>query len=290
MRGWLAILPLTVFLCGCWVTQTEIVGPKDSLRLAGVRLTMTENGESLVHTWNDARAGYLAADGSVLLRFARLKGEVYLVQYQPLQSTIDVPELKKLPPVYMLMHLRLASPNLVAQSCFGDRQETTWLARSYGVETDERRENVISGTREAIIGFLTGMIDCRSETMPMFTMTSTTISPGGRELASIGTTQDQGRLVKHFERRCDAGEADACFTLAQRLQKGDGVPADPSRAAAVFDKLCQAQRADACADLAVLYERGEGVTKDPARAAALLKQACGMGEMYACDLMKRKQP
>ena len=142
MRGRLAILPLTVLLCGCWVTRTEIIGPKDSLRLAGARLTMTENGESLVHTWNDVRAGYLAADGSVLLRFARLQGEVYLVQYQPLKSSIDMPELKKRPPVHMLMHLRLAPPNLIARSCFEDLQETTWLARSYVVETDERRENV----------------------------------------------------------------------------------------------------------------------------------------------------
>jgi hypothetical protein len=224
---------------------------------------------------------------SLALRTA--KGEIYLVQYQPLKSSIELPpEIKKLPPVYMLMPARLAPPNVVTQSCFGDRQETTWLARSYGVEIDERRENVITGTREGIIAFLTAMLACRTETLPMFTMTSPSISPGGPELASIGAAQDSGRIVKYFERRCDAGEADACYTLAQRLQKADGVPADPARAAALFDKLCQAQRAEACADLAVLYERGEGVTKDPARAAALLKQACGMGEMYACDLLKRK--
>jgi hypothetical protein len=111
-------------------------------------------------------------------------------------------------------------------------------------------------------------------------------------LAAAGNAADAARTVEAFERRCNAGELQVCFRVAQILWRGEGVPADPARAASLLEKVCADPKGnvEACVDLAQLHDRGEGVRRDSARATELLKKACAAGEMYGCDLLKRRPP
>ena len=289
----LAVIAVTVLLAGCWVTETEIVTARDSRPIAGPRLTMPEdNGRRTAYLWNAARSGYIDAQGNLLIRLARLKGDAYIAQIQSLKPPENLPPDLTLPdrPVYMVMVMRLAPPRLVAQTLqCGDSGDMQWMARAYGVEPQPRNEYAIKGSREATLGLMTGALDCKPDNLEIFEMTADALSPGGPELAELGTKMDRGRYVQHFEQRCNAGDREVCLKLAQTLRRGDGIPADPRRAIPVLEKLCDSNYVEACVDLAVMLDKGEGTSPNSARATDLLKKACAGGEMYGCDLLKRRK-
>jgi hypothetical protein len=293
----LAIVVLAVAASGCWVTETEMVRAADSLQLAGRRVTMAEpNGDPpTVYTWDAARAGYLDPEASGLLRFAHLRGEVYLAQIEILKADKELmPAMRAGRRVFAVMLVRLAPPKLIAQhpSCAKYADEITAIARPFGVAVEPRREFAISGTRDGILGFMAATLSCNPETLDALQLTADSVTPGGPELAPGGApaAAAAARPTAIFERRCAAGELPVCFRLAQILRRGEGVPADPARAAALLEKVCADPKGDveACVDLAQLHDRGEGVEQDPARATELLKKACAAGEMYGCDLLKRR--
>ena len=73
------------FICtACWTTETEVIGPGDSRQLAGRRFSIPDPNREppTVMTWNAARSGYLDAKETMLARFARLRGDDYLLQIQ----------------------------------------------------------------------------------------------------------------------------------------------------------------------------------------------------------------
>jgi len=123
-----------------------------------------------------------------------------------------------------------------------------------------------------------------------------------------------------LEKQCEKARAEACTTLAGRLQQGAGVEKDPARAAVflergclagdvhgcarlghqlvtpgpgqdvvrahpILDKGCSLSSAWCCAALGQLVEKGEGTSADPQRAAELYRRACDAGNGWSCGAL-----
>ncbi len=79
------------------------------------------------------------------------------------------------------------------------------------------------------------------------------------------------------ERACEAGDAEACYDLANRLHGGDGV----------VREACALGHAPACYDLGVRHFLGEYVARDHAVALALITEACDADYAVACHFGAR---
>ena len=71
--------------------------------------------------------------------------------------------------------------------------------------------------------------------------------------------------------------------LTEDAGAGSGSGVDPAELAAQFDKKCVAGDLEACRNLGVMYAEGTGVSPDPRRATALFGQACTGGNLSACN-------
>ena len=54
---------------------------------------------------------------------------------------------------------------------------------------------------------------------------------------------------------CDAGNAQACFDVGKRFQKGEYVLRDEARAATLYDRSCENGIGDGCATLGAMHLR-----------------------------------
>jgi hypothetical protein len=282
---------LAAGLPGCFLTQTEVVTARNSLKLCGRQFVHDDTAarERTVFRWDERRRRYIDGEGRTAVRFARLKGDAYVVQLQALkESQGEGRPARGAAKGYALLQARVAPPRLVVQStgCPGGGADQEWRARGYGLEIDTNR-GLLTGGREGILGFLVESLKCEPQTLDIVLLPDA-LAPGGPELATEGLTYDRGRWVPFLTRKCDTGDGESCYKLGQMYLKGDGVPGDPTRAAGLFEKVCAARDLRGCLDLGLLYDSGQGVPRDSARAMELLGQACGGGEMYACDMIKAR--
>lgn len=111
---------------------------------------------------------------------------------------------------------------------------------------------------------------------------------------------DPARSVALQQRACDLGDHNTCSELADRLARGDGVPADPRRARGLQELLCRRGWTHQCLELAAaetqpdraraLYERAcsQGdFARGCAGAAVALRRACDAGDRAACEQLQR---
>ncbi|RMG19755.1 MAG: sel1 repeat family protein [Deltaproteobacteria bacterium] len=93
-----------------------------------------------------------------------------------------------------------------------------------------------------------------------------------------GGPADPLRAGELFRRACEAGLPAACTNLGVTQARLGNEEA----AARAYEVACRARHARACHYLAQRYERGRGVPKDPERAHALYLRACWLGHGPAC--------
>lgn len=85
---------------------------------------------------------------------------------------------------------------------------------------------------------------------------------------------------------CDAGFADACFSIADMLSNDPLAFGRGAEVIALFHKACDLDNVAACYFLGGIYERGQyGAPADPIRARALRERACKDGSFWACHLV-----
>ena len=99
-----------------------------------------------------------------------------------------------------------------------------------------------------------------------------------------------------MQARCDHGERQACYDLAQRFRGTSlGKPADAPRALALLERACalattdepQGPGTNGCASAAEMLREGSEVAADLARSAILFERGCDLGNHPACDGLGR---
>jgi hypothetical protein len=281
-----------LLLGGCFGTDVELIGREQGIPLCGARLTYRDEDKPNTLQWVVASRAYQDAKRSQLLRFARLKRDVYLAQLQQLRDPeTGVPAGTG---TYVVGLVRLRDGRLfpdIEPRCGDLDKSVEARARAYGVELDTGGYVPrATGKREALLGWLASLAECAPDERGAEALEAERVVAGGPELAALGVAW-QGDLFAEPERkRCEEGSARDCYKLGLRYRNGDQVDRDPQRSFSFFERACKAGNARGCMDVAQCYERGEGVTKDLARARALYRQACDAGEPFACEALKRLGP
>ena len=297
-NAWSLVMALMVScasISGCMATLTEVVTLRDAVKLFGDRVVHDDDmaREQTTYTWDETLRGYVDPDREIVVRVARLRGDAYLAQMQPLSAgrggRFGGPPAA---PSYALTLLRVSPPRVHVQAatCHGMRDETPGLARQFGVTyTDGRLAARLVGDRAALIGFFLAGLECGTETLDIKLLPAA-LTPGGTELAAAAARPGVPNLAPLLSPECDRGDRRACYRLGQVYQRGERVPVDLPRAAALFERVCAAGDVRACVDFALAVDTGAGVARNPARATELLRQACTAGEPYACELLKNRPP
>ena len=83
---------------------------------------------------------------------------------------------------------------------------------------------------------------------------------------------------------CDRGIGSACSLVADRIERGDGVPRDPTRALGFHERACELRDPGACVLAARMFAAGRGVSPNRARQMDLLAAACALGDAAACSV------
>ncbi len=102
------------------------------------------------------------------------------------------------------------------------------------------------------------------------------------EDAAEDSGPDPAELAGRFDRKCVAGELEACRNLGVMYFDGTGVSRDPPRAVKLFAQACSGGNLSACNHLALAYVAGTGVERQPARAVEVYQKACDGGYKLAC--------
>ena len=93
---------------------------------------------------------------------------------------------------------------------------------------------------------------------------------------------DPVEVAGRYDRKCVAGDLEACRNLGVMYAEGMGVSPDPRRATALFNQACTGGNLPACNHLALAYAEGMGVERQPAKAAEVYQRACDGGYKLAC--------
>jgi uncharacterized protein len=95
--------------------------------------------------------------------------------------------------------------------------------------------------------------------------------------------QNRAWALEFIKKGCDRGSADACLRLARALEQGElGSAPNPLRAAGLYEKVCQQDVPAACVGLARIYGQPGGALESQERAATLYQRACGWRDPEAC--------
>jgi uncharacterized protein len=94
------------------------------------------------------------------------------------------------------------------------------------------------------------------------------------------TDFDKLKTARRAEKKCAAGNAEACRSWASLYGAGVVPPEDEPRALAAFLKACNARRGAACAAAAAIVELGQ--KRDEKRAGELYDRACAYGDADGC--------
>lgn len=93
---------------------------------------------------------------------------------------------------------------------------------------------------------------------------------------------DPVELPGWYDRKCVAGDLEACRKLGVMYVDGNGVSPDPQRATKLFLQACSGGNLSACNHLALAYLEGIGVERQPVKAAEVYQKACDGGYKLAC--------
>jgi TPR repeat protein len=101
-----------------------------------------------------------------------------------------------------------------------------------------------------------------------------------------GTKDDPAKAARMFEKGCEAKDRNACFSLAEMLERAD--KPDDAKAVAAHTKACDLGRGQACDVLSKRHEAGRGVPKDHAKAIALLGKGCAAldYQVWTCTALR----
>lgn len=97
-----------------------------------------------------------------------------------------------------------------------------------------------------------------------------------------GISPDRERAAKLFLQACNGGNLAACNNLGFAQLEGLGVERQAVKAAEMFQRACDGNYKLACRNLGLMLRDGRGVPADLTRAAALLDKACKGGVPLAC--------
>jgi hypothetical protein len=280
------VLASSLLLGGCFETKVELIGPDRGIKLAGNRFLVPREGyETMVFTWNEERKAYLyeEREGFFLVRFARLKRDVYLGQLQKQEYPLEESRAPDTgarvaddPDGYVVWFVRRSGSRLEVNwtpKCPEVGTDVGALAPGYGVgyESDSDGDGSVNGTRAAILSWLAALAECGSDKPGGF-LDIERFTPGGPELATLGAKDSRGekypsyRLAEKERQACERGDSSACYRLGVRYRKGDHGERDLGRAFMYFERpVPPATHEDACA--AEAYDRGEGVSADAAQAS-----------------------
>ena len=117
-------------------------------------------------------------------------------------------------------------------------------------------------------------------------------APGGCEDADLDACAETGaRLISEgrwseaapmLAGACEAGGANACYTLGSAYAQGAGPPRDLTTAASLFAMSCDLGDARACGDLGWMHAEGMGVAQDHAQGRTWMARACEAGQARSC--------
>jgi len=93
---------------------------------------------------------------------------------------------------------------------------------------------------------------------------------------------DPAELASRFDRKCVAGDLEACRNLGVMYAEGIGVSHDQRRAAALFGQACNGGNMSACNNLAFALAEGMGIERNIQRAIEVYQKACDGGYKLAC--------
>jgi TPR repeat protein len=97
-----------------------------------------------------------------------------------------------------------------------------------------------------------------------------------------GSAIDPAELAAQFDKKCVAGDLEACRNLGVMYAEGTGVSPDPRRAVALFGQACTGGNLSACNHLGLALAEGMGVDKNPQRAMDVYQKACDGGYRLSC--------
>lgn len=103
----------------------------------------------------------------------------------------------------------------------------------------------------------------------------------------------RGRLddaVALWTTACDRTYGPACYAMAGRLESGRGIDADPDAARGLYGQACDAGIPEACRRLGTMCRRGQGGAVDLDAAERAFAQACDAGLAAACDDLATMEP
>lgn len=92
-----------------------------------------------------------------------------------------------------------------------------------------------------------------------------------------GVSQDYNRALYYYSAACGAGIPAACFDLGGMYENGRGRPQDNAEAAVYYERACSLENPFGCSRLSLMYSDGRGVPQDNARAAAYYRLYCEYG-------------
>jgi TPR repeat protein len=99
---------------------------------------------------------------------------------------------------------------------------------------------------------------------------------------SSGNGSGSKQVAAAFDKKCLAGDLEACRNLGVMYSEGVGVPKDARRGAALYAQACNGNLLAGCNHLALLLAEGLGIAKDLPKAVELYQKACDGGYGLAC--------
>ncbi len=98
---------------------------------------------------------------------------------------------------------------------------------------------------------------------------------------------DDKQAFKYFGKACDLHSADGCLRLGFFYEIGAAMRhPDIEKAAALYRTACDAGKANACYSLATLLHTGRGVPKNDNEAFGFFQKACQSHFEAACDAIR----
>ena len=97
-----------------------------------------------------------------------------------------------------------------------------------------------------------------------------------------GVVRDNPRSVRYAHRACEGGLEWACYDLGARYFGGFEVEADPARAYGYFERTCAAAIGEGCYMLGRAHREGVGAEVDVARAQQEFERSCALGVAEGC--------
>jgi hypothetical protein len=104
-------------------------------------------------------------------------------------------------------------------------------------------------------------------------------------LANVYGGDDPKRAFAAAERACTLGALHFCVRAASDLRAGRGVAKDAAKAHALVASACERGNARACVDAGGDHVTGAGAPKDDAKAVALYQRGCDASDAGACELL-----